>query len=143
MEPLTVPATLDSLGPIGKYVLAVATSAGLDNVAAYRLRGAVDEIATNVITHGDPDSAAPGMITVRAQSDGARLSVILEDSAAPFDPRSVAPPDDVHLPAAQRQLGGLGIYLAINGVDCFHYERVQDRNRSVFTMNCPGRRTQP
>jgi serine/threonine-protein kinase RsbW len=33
----------------------------------------------------------------------------------------------------QRPIGGLGVFLAIRGVDQFQYERVGDRNRSIFT----------
>jgi anti-sigma regulatory factor (Ser/Thr protein kinase) len=49
MKSSTVPATLDSLGPIADYVMAAAAAAGLDRRASYRLRLAVDEIATNIM----------------------------------------------------------------------------------------------
>jgi anti-sigma regulatory factor (Ser/Thr protein kinase) len=40
-------------------------------------------------------------------------------------------------PLEQRQIGGLGIYLAIQGVDRFIYQRDSDRNRNTFVMNRP------
>ena len=52
MEPLILPGTLDSLSKIGAYVLEAASQAGLERKIAYRLRLAVDEIATNSIVHG-------------------------------------------------------------------------------------------
>ncbi|MGA9380780.1 MAG: ATP-binding protein, partial [Phormidium sp.] len=52
MEQLTVPGTLDSLSKISDYVLSAASAAGLDKKASYKLRLAVDEIATNVIVYG-------------------------------------------------------------------------------------------
>jgi anti-sigma regulatory factor (Ser/Thr protein kinase) len=39
----------------------------------------------------------------------------------------------------KRSIGGLGIYLAFQGVDNFKYERVGDRNRNIFVVN----RTEP
>jgi anti-sigma regulatory factor (Ser/Thr protein kinase) len=41
----------------------------------------------------------------------------------------------LHLPAEQRKIGGLGVYLALGSVDRFCYERVGDRNRNVLVMN--------
>jgi serine/threonine-protein kinase RsbW len=52
MERLQVPGTVDSLAAISTYVVGAAAAAGLDKQAAYGLRLAVDEIATNAIVHG-------------------------------------------------------------------------------------------
>src|SRR5439155_1550196 len=58
---LTVPATMDALAEIAAFVLAEADAAGLGRQARYRLRLAVDELATNIIIHGrDVCSARPG-----------------------------------------------------------------------------------
>ena len=32
-------------------------------------------------------------------------------------------------------MGGLWVYLALQGVDQFRYERVSDRNRNIFVMH--------
>ena len=54
MDGLTVGATLESLSAIGAFIRDAAAEAGLDSRAAYRLRLAVDEMATNIIVHGRP-----------------------------------------------------------------------------------------
>jgi anti-anti-sigma factor len=138
LQPLTVPATLDSLEPIGKYVMAAAAAAGLSTDAAYRLRLAVGEIATNVATHGSAGAAAPVTIDLRAAMDAQALRVILEDTGRPFDPHQAPLPEDLDRPAEQRPIGGLGVYLAREGVDGLSYERAGDRNRHVFLMKRPG-----
>ena len=135
MEPLTAASTLDSLGAINKYVMDAAAAAGLPRSDAYRLRLAVDEIATNIITHGYLEAGLQGPIKVRGSIDDKALTVTLEDAAAPFDPREAPPPDDIDLPPEERKIGGLGVYLALQGVDKFHYERVGDRNLNIFIMN--------
>jgi anti-sigma regulatory factor (Ser/Thr protein kinase) len=33
-----------------------------------------------------------------------------------------------------RDIGGLGIYLAVNSIDEFRFERVNNRNRNIFVM---------
>ncbi len=133
MNSLTVPAQLDSLPAIADFVLAAADAAGLGRQPRYRLRLAVDEFATNIISHGYAGTA-PGAIELHAAQDDTTLTVTIEDTGAPFDPRQVPAPQDLHLPPEQRQLGGLGIFLALGGVDQFFYERVGERNRNIFVM---------
>lgn len=133
---LTVPATLDSLADIAAFMLAEIDAAGLGASAGYNLRLAVDELATNIISYGY-QGMATGAIDVRIERDDRTITVTLEDTGVPFDPRQVPPPDDLHLPAEQRRLGGLGIYLAMRGVDRFFYERVGGRNRNVLVANRP------
>ena len=138
MKPSTVPATLDSLGAIAEYVMAAATSAGLDKRASYRLRLAVDEIATNIIVHGYAEAGLQGALELRADIDARALTISIEDSGVAFDPRQVPVPDTA-LPLEQRPIGGLGVYLAIRSVDEFLYDRVGDRNRTIFKMHLPSK----
>lgn len=137
MKPLSLPATLDALDPLGKYIVAATTRAGLATRAAYNLRLAVDEIATNIISYGYAQAGRSGDITVRGELSDATLTIVLEDSAPPFDPLKQKLPeeDDLLLPLEERPVGGLGIYLVLRGVDTFRYERVDGHNRNIFMMN--------
>lgn len=137
MNTLTVPATFDSLTEIAAFVLKAADAAGVGGQARYRLRLAVDEIATNVVVHGCAGQA--GTIDLCATMDDQALTVAMEDSGAEFDPRMAAPPQKMDLPPDQRDMGGLGVFLALQGVDRFFYERVGDRNRNVFIVKRPPR----
>jgi serine/threonine-protein kinase RsbW len=137
MEPLTVPGTLDSLTIIGQYVNAAAAAAGLDKKVAYRLRLAVDEIATNTIIHGYEEASRAGDVLVRSALDQAALTITLEDTAGPFDPRNRLRPDHIDLPIEERPIGGLGVYLTTESVDRFEYEYVGNRNRNIFIVNRP------
>jgi serine/threonine-protein kinase RsbW len=138
VKPLRLPGTLDSLEPIGKYVLAAAAEAGLDKVAANHLRLSVDEIATNAVVHGYNEAGRTGDLVVEATLDDTSLAVCLEDTGAEFDPHSVAAPIDMNKPLGERQIGGLGIYLAIEGVDELRYERRGDRNHYTFIVHRPA-----
>jgi anti-sigma regulatory factor (Ser/Thr protein kinase) len=134
MERLTVPGTLDSLPAIGQYVLSVAAAAELDKKAAYRLRLAVDEIATNVITHGYEEANRTGLLDIQAVIDEAALTIFLEDTGAAYQPDEVSQPTHLDQPLAERPLGGLGVYLATQNVDQFRYERTGNRNRHAFVV---------
>ena len=135
MESLTVPGRLDSLERIGKYVMATAAEAGLEKAAAYRLRLAIDEIVTNVILYGYDSGRREGDVELRATLDDESLTICVEDSAIAFDPRQKAPPSDLDAALEDRQMGGLGVFIAIEGVDRFDYEWVNNCNRNIFTMH--------
>ncbi|BAY13244.1 ATP-binding protein [Calothrix sp. NIES-2098] len=135
MEALTVAGTLDSLSEIAQYVMASAVAAGLDKKTSYRLRLAVDEIATNIIVHGYEEAGREGQVVCQATLADESLTITLEDTGEQYDPTKQALPDDMDLPMEQRRIGGLGVYLTIQGVDRFTYERVGNRNRNIFVVN--------
>jgi len=139
VDPLVLPGELDSLGAIGRYVHDAALAVGLDRAAAYKLRLAVDEIATNVVVHGYQEGGVSGLVTVSAVIDGQTLTIAVEDTARPFDPTARALPDEeeLDLPLEERPIGGLGVLLARESVDEFRYERVDGRNRTIFVVKRP------
>ncbi len=135
MERLSVPGTLDSLELVGKYVMEVASEAGLDRKAAYRLRLAVDELATNVVTHGYEEAGLEGTIDLWAEIDDEHLTICMEDTGSPYDPTKTPTPDNLDDPLEERGVGGLGVFLAMRGVDDLRYERIGDHNRITFVVN--------
>ena len=135
MEPLTVPGHLDSLKAIADYVLAAAAKAGLDKKSSYKLRLAVDEIATNIIIYGYEQAGREGVVDLQTNIDDQALTITIEDTGVAYDPTQKPLPDDLDEPLEDRDIGGLGVFLAIEGVDKFLYERVDDRNRNIFIVN--------
>ena len=97
---------------------------------------AVDEIATNIVTYGYERAGLSGDITVSGTVTEQAVTITVRDAAAAFDPRSHELPDedDLAVPLDEREIGGLGIFLAVNGVDQFSYERDGDHNLTSFTM---------
>ncbi len=137
---ITVPATLDSLGRIRAFVREAAEQAGVDARRSYGLQLALDEIATNVVSYAYGDSPNDAVLGVRAEVAGNALVVTLEDWGKPYDPRTRDLPTEEELgrPLEEREPGGLGIMLAIQGVDRFDYRRVGDRNETVFEVRIGG-----
>ena len=134
MDELTLPGTLDSLAPLREYVDRATLAAGLERRAAYRLRLAIDEIATNVITHGYEEAGLEGDLRLEIEIAEDALTIALEDTGAEYDPQRKELPTDLHLPLEERAVGGLGIFLTLTGVDEFRYSRREGRNRNVFVM---------
>ena len=136
MEELRLPGTLDSLPVVSAYVNEAAAEAGLDEQAAYGLRLAVDEIATNAIVHGYQEAGRSGDLLLRATLAADKLTIVLEDTSPPYDPRQTPPPDDLEQAPEERPSGGFCVYLAMQGADAFRYEYVDGgTNRHTFMMN--------
>lgn len=85
---LEVPATVGALGEIATFVLRLAGAAGLGKGPTYRLRLAVDELATNVVMHGY--RGGDGRITVRGRSGPGGVQIVIEDCAPPSTPSKAA-----------------------------------------------------
>ncbi len=134
VDPLSVVGRVESLHAIGEYVLDAAARAGLENRAAYRLRLAVDEIATNAIMHGYEAADFLGDLLVTAEFDKSKLTVILEDSSPEFDPLRTPPPEDLDVEPQERPAGGLGVFLALGGVDEFRHQWLNNKNRNIFVQ---------
>jgi serine/threonine-protein kinase RsbW len=137
MEPLIVPGVLDSLSDIAAYVMSAAATAGLDKKIAYRLRLAIDEIATNIITHGYEENGLSGNIEVQAKINGSSLTIELVDTGPVYNPQLDQTPDSLDLSLEERPIGGLGVYLAARNVDKFTYERIGEQNRHTFVVKRP------
>ena len=134
---LTVPGTMDSLSTIAEYVKQVATIAELNRKATYKLRLAVDEIATNIITHGYAEAGLTGEIYLHTNIDNSRLTLAIEDTGVIYNPHEKAALKQEYLSQTleTREVGGLGVHLVLESVDEFRYERSGDRNRNIFIMH--------
>lgn len=136
MESKSFPGNVDSLDSLREYVGELSQRAGLGKKPTYALKLAVDEIATNIILYGYQEAGLDADFTVLSEITDQRLVVVLEDIAAPFDPLGKELPnsDDLAKSLEDREIGGLGIYLTVNGVDEFSYEYADGKNRNKFVM---------
>jgi serine/threonine-protein kinase RsbW len=133
MEQLRLPAVIGSIGEVVRYVAALAGCAELSDRQASGLRLAAEEFVTNVVIHGYGDR--PGAVELQGSVESSRVVLRIVDAAPPFDPTLVAAPSDLHRPLAERQPGGLGIYLARSAVDRVTYEYAQCNNRVTLIVD--------
>jgi anti-sigma regulatory factor (Ser/Thr protein kinase) len=137
METLTLPGSLDSLGAIAQYVKESSAIANLDKKTTYKLRLAVDEIATNIIVHGYEKAGIEGKISISGKIEDEKLIITLQDTGEHFDPQEKVDLEiqNIDKPIEEKPIGNLGIYLAVEGVDQFLYERKDDSNYNIFVIN--------
>lgn len=133
METLTLPAHLDSLSAIGKYIMTISEEAGIPRKRAYNLRLAVDEAVSNIIIHG---CAGEGdILEINAEINSESLKIIVVDTGKSYDPRDRVFDESVlSLPIEERPMGGLGIFLSLQNVDEFSYQVEGQKNVSSFSL---------
>jgi len=136
------PGTLDSLAPIRDFIARAAAAAGLDHAAGYNLCLAVDEIATNIVTHGYEAAGLSGDLRLATAVEEGRLIVRLADRGRAYDPsrHDLPEKDDLTAPLHARAAGGLGILLAFHGVDELRYSTGEAGNVHTFAVNLPRRK---
>jgi serine/threonine-protein kinase RsbW len=138
---LCVSAELKNLGFVRDYVAQRAAILGVDQDALYDVILAVDEAVTNIVVHGYQGQAGNIEITVRRVGDA--LVVRLEDSAVPFNPHCVPPPD-LSLSLEERPIGGMGVYMMKRLVDrVIHRLSPQGGNELTLVKNRIFRPTLP
>ena len=104
------------------FVEQVAGRAHLSDYETPRLRVAVEEAVTNVISYAHATS-----IVLTAEVRDAVLRLTVTDDGQPFDP-TTAPMADTSIPADQREEGGLGILFIRRMSDALEYRRENGRN---------------
>ena len=92
----------------------------------YNVCLAVEEILTNTIKFGYPDTL-PHEIAVDLTLAPGEVILVIEDDARAFDPQT-APKPDLTLPVEQRPIGGLGLHLVRSLSSRMTYRRQNDNN---------------
>lgn len=91
---------------------------GADVIFAANL--AIEELATNIIKYGYDDTNAHE-ISIHLVKDPALLTISIRDDGHFFNPFDQPPPDTT-LPAAERDIGGLGIHFIRKMLDSHIHE---------------------
>jgi len=121
----------DVADEVADFVGALAREADLPASKTYWLRLAVEEITINIGQHG---YRGRGPMRLTGDIGPDRVWLRIEDEAPAFDPRSHDSGPRLESPPPEREVGGLGLLLALHRLDGFCYERVGGRNRNTLTM---------
>jgi anti-sigma regulatory factor (Ser/Thr protein kinase) len=87
----------------------------------------LEEAVSNIIFYAFTDKKAHE-IQIEIALNNEELTLIIEDEGIPFDPTTKKAPD-ISLPADERPIGGLGIFLISKIMDHVSYQRDENKNR--------------
>ena len=91
---------------------------------------ALEEALSNIIYYAFNDNGEH-KIRISLSKSNNKLIVRIKDDGIPFDP-SVQLRPDITLPAMERPVGGLGIFLISKIMDTVHYSR--EKNLNILTL---------
>jgi serine/threonine-protein kinase RsbW len=125
---LHVSADLANLAEIRRFIEAAIIGTIRDRQEVWDVVQAVDEWATNIVTHGYGQQ--PGTIDLVVRQRGDALEIAIRDGAPVFDPTRVPEPD-LTLPLERRPLGGMGIHLIRQIMDDLRHRPLQGGGNEV------------
>lgn len=128
---LETEAAAEQLDEVQAFVDAHLEAAGCPLKTQMQIDIVVEEIFINIASY----AYAPGKgnATVRVETTASPRGVVLTffDSGRPYDPLAREDPD-ITLPAEERQIGGLGIFITKKTMDEVRYEYRDGQN--ILTM---------
>ena len=131
MTEKTFPADTAALDDVLSFAEEQLEQAACPPALTMPLLVAIEEMFVNVAHYAYPDSSGSVQLAVSFEPDSRTVTFRLTDSGIPFDPLA-RPAPDLSLPAAERPIGGLGIYMMRKTMDDVQYERIGGQN--ILTM---------
>ena len=125
----TFDAKDEKLHEVISFVEEELESRGADMKTIMAVSVSLEEMFVNIAHYAY--SEQEGTATVRMEFEDDTLALSLIDSGIPFDPLKTEEPD-IHARIEEREVGGLGIFMARKYMDECHYERIDGQN--IFTM---------
>ena len=92
---------------------------------------AVEEIFVNIANYAYNPEIGDATIRVEVSNEPLAVAITFLDHGKPYDPLAKEDPD-VTLSAAERQIGGLGIYMVKKSMDDFSYLYKDGQNISTI-----------
>lgn len=119
-QQIEVPGEWDSIATLMAFADSVESHLPLSPDQCYLLRLVIEEIATNIVKYGYAN-AARDIIQFTCVCEGDTLRVTIRDRGHPFDPRDHPDPDLSANEAADRSVGGLGLFFVRQLADHVDY----------------------
>lgn len=126
----TIVAEPDRISAVTEAVINFLDENGVDARTGHHVGLVIDEMLTNLATHGKSTNPQ-ARITVEIEPDRVKGAII--DTGPAFDPRD-APDPALEQPAAERPVGGLGLYLVRKVTCALEYVRQDGENRTTFAV---------
>ena len=121
MFELSVTAIDQNLDAVINFIQEKLAAVDCPKRAQFQIRLAVEEIYVNIAHYAYKPEDGPATIRCTIENDPLRVIIQFIDHGKPFNPLQKETPD-IQKPAAEREIGGLGIFLAKKNMDAIDYE---------------------
>jgi serine/threonine-protein kinase RsbW len=122
---------ISELEKVAQFVEEIGEELGLNMELQMNLNLVMEEMVTNVIFYAYPQDEEAD-IELLAKSDGKELTFVLSDQGKEFDP-TAKEDADLDVNPAERELGGMGIFIVKNIMNKVTYQRLEGKNLLTMT----------
>ena len=122
MKELTLEAKINNIERFMDFINAELEAMDCPVKAQRQIDTAVDEVLANVASYSYGDGTGPVSLMITSEEAPRTVIIRITDSGTPFNPLEKADPDTTSLPAENRPVGGLGIFLVRKLMDEVLYE---------------------
>lgn len=127
MRELTVDARVERLDDVLAFIDSFLEEQGCPMRARMQIDVAAEELFVNIASYAYSPGTGTATLRLEAEADPPAVAITFIDSGIPYDPLK-KPDPDITLSAAERPIGGLGIYMVKQSMDSVDYERRDGRN---------------
>ncbi len=131
MDVLKIEAALDNLDEVLAFVDQRLEENDCPMKVQTQIDIAVEEIFVNIASYAYSPEKGNAEIGVEVSDDPLEVTIRFADSGIPYDPLAKEDPD-ITLPAEERPIGGLGIYMVKKSMDNVEYEHKDGQNIFVI-----------
>lgn len=121
---------VEELERVARFIDEIGEELSLDMELQMNLNLVMEEMVSNIIFYAYPEGVE-ATIELLAECDGKELTLILSDQGRAFDP-TLKENFDMDVNPAERELGGMGIFIVKNIMNQVTYQRLEGRN--LLTM---------
>ncbi len=127
MSELTLEAKVENLDEVLAFVDKILEELDCSPKTQMQIDVSVEELFVNIANYAYAPGTGPATIRVTKQNDPKGVAITFIDSGVPYNPVAKEDPD-ITLSAEERQIGGLGIYMAKKSMDSIEYEYTDGQN---------------
>ncbi len=124
---------LDEIATLAEFIEELGAELSLSMETTMHINLALEEAVSNIIMYAYPQEEAHEII-LKTTSGENQLIFLLTDNGLSFDPTS-APEVNLDIPAEERQIGGLGIFLIRRIMNEVTYQRLDGENHLIMKKN--------
>ncbi len=134
LKELEIAAVTDNLDTVIAFVDGQLAETGCSAKTQMQIDLAVEEIFVNIAHYAYAPEIGSATVRVEIMPDGSAVTITFIDRGVRYDPLAKEDPD-ITLPAAERRIGGLGIFLVRKNMDGLRYEYVNGSNILTIKKN--------
>lgn len=134
MRELTLQATVENLDTVLAFLEEQLEEAECPMKVQMQIAIAAEELFVNIAHYAYAPDTGDAVVQTELLEDPRGIAITFLDSGSAFDPLAKEDPD-VTLPAEERGIGGLGIYMVKKTMDSVTYRRENGKNILRITKN--------